>query len=254
MEKLATDRPLLQSFWTQFKIAFTRPGSFFLSRPFGIVWTLYAGTYIAANVTGTITCNLESAAIAKAAIFFVTTATNVPLGCWKDVRFAQIYMANNVPVGNDSVVPKRAVQPCPPKVASPVEIGAVPALRGRLKGPALVFLARDAITIFGSFTLAPRIAELVPDRVAAGQQAKSTLSQLTVPALTQFVATPIHLLGLDLYHKQRGGYMFATRLEHIRPLLPSTIAIRCIRVLPAFGFGVIANTKLRNYFHSVAHG
>lgn len=251
---MATNRPLLQSLRTHFKIAFTRPGSFFLSRPFGIIWTLYAGTYIAANCTGTITSNLGSAAVAKAAIFLVTTATNVPLGLWKDVRFAQIFMSNNVPVENNAVAPKiTGVHSPTQKVASPVE-PAVPALRGRLKGPALVFLARDAITIFGSFTLAPRIAELIPDRVAAGQHAKSSLSQLTVPALTQLIATPIHLLGLDLYHKQRGGYVLATRLEQIRPLLPSTIAIRCIRVLPAYGFGVIANTKLRNYFHCVAHG
>lgn len=251
---MATKRPLFQTFWTHFKIAFTRPKSFFLSRPFGIVWTLYAGTYIAANATGTLTRDLGSDAVAKAAIFLVTTATNVPLGCWKDVRFAQTYMANYVPpVGNNSVVPKQAAQSCTPKAPSPVDMAA-PALRGRLKGPALIFLARDAVTIFGSFTLAPRVAELIPDSVAASQHAKSTLSQLTVPALSQIVATPIHLLGLDLYHKQRGGYMLATRLESIKPLLPSTIAIRCLRILPAYGFGVIANTKLRNYFHSAAHG
>jgi hypothetical protein len=74
--------------------------------------------------------------------------------------------------------------------------------------------------------------------------------QIFTPVLSQIVATPIHLLGLDLYtNPHDANSERASRLK--RSLVPTT-AMRCFRIIPAFGVGLVLNTGLRDYFHGKA--
>ena len=109
------------------------------------------------------------------------------------------------------------------------------------------FLFRDAITIFGAINVPPIVSAAVPDSTFANPMLKFAALQLSVPVLSQVVATPIHLLGLDMYsYPQDNSQMRISRIK--RNLGPTTL-VRCTRIIPAFGVGCIANTGLRSYLH-----
>lgn len=164
--------------------------------------------------------------------FASTTLVNVPLAVWKDVRFAQIFGATQIldkmPVTQQSL-----------------------SKQGSARAATAIFLLRDCVTIFGCFTLAPKLTAALPNDLAAYPHATPILTYLTVPVLTQLVATPLHLLGLDLYLRQH-AVPLSDRLVQSQRYLPSTTVVRCIRIVPAFGVGCLANMELRSWFHGKA--
>ncbi|GAP92254.1 putative enoyl- hydratase conserved site [Rosellinia necatrix] len=264
VEKTASGESLLRALWKHTVRAAARPRTFFFSRPFAIIWTLYAATYTVASCSDTLGRKYQIAA-ASATTFLATTAINVPLGIWKDIRFAQIFShlqpsPTTIPQSSRAAAAvATAIKPTvlanTPTASVPTPPPPPPVVRRMPRSVAAVFLARDAITLFGSITLAPRVAAGIPDALVANAHAKAAASQLTVPALTQLVATPVHLLGLDLYQRQGSGISLADRLAHTAGpgsgLAAATFA-RCLRILPAFGVGVLANQELRLLFHGAA--
>ncbi|OTB00468.1 hypothetical protein M426DRAFT_15411 [Hypoxylon sp. CI-4A] len=242
VEKVASHEPFLRTLWTHTKSAVTRPGSFVFSRPFGILWTLYAATFSVANASETIVKDWRPAAVGTVTLV-ATVLVNVPLGIWKDLRFAKIYggaEANKTPSLKSAAV----AQPATAKVAAPpVPVSRLP------KAPAAVFLLRDSLTLYGSFVLPQAVTNLVSGSTVASAHATALMVQLLVPASTQLVATPVHLLGLDMYNRPQKGLTLSDRFAHTKHYFGSATALRCMRVLPAFGFGVMANRDLRNYFH-----
>ncbi|WYZ36879.1 hypothetical protein EsH8_II_000385 [Colletotrichum jinshuiense] len=107
-----------------------RPRGFFLARPLGIAWTLYAATYVTANAATTMAEKYDGAAAVTTATFASTFLVNVPLGVWKDLRFAEIFGSG----------------------ASPKTAKAVTAPRKLPRAATATFLIRDAVTIFGSWS------------------------------------------------------------------------------------------------------
>ena len=69
--------------------------------------------------------------------------------------------------------------------------------------------------------------------------------------MVQFVATPIHLLGLDLYN--RTGISFKERLRHLGKIYTNSVALRMLRFLPAYGIGGVVNIELRKYLLKKNH-
>ncbi|RAQ48742.1 hypothetical protein AFGD_010783 [Aspergillus flavus] len=226
VERAASDRPLLQSLRSYTVAALKRPGAFVFSRPFGLVWTLYGATYAVANGTETITKEICPARVDP--ITFATTfIVNVPLGVWKDIRFAQLFGTHIQSSAKEALrVSSRIVS----------------------KAATATFLLRDGVTIFGSFTLASWCSSVIPDSLASQPSTKTIITQIAVPVLSQVVATPLHLLGLDLYNRQ-SGVTWSDRIATIRKHLPSATVIRCVRIIPAFGFGCLTNIGLREFFH-----
>jgi hypothetical protein len=86
-----------------------------------------------------------------------------------------------------------------------------------------------------------------PDDLAY-PQAKPIITQLTVPVLTQLVATPLHLFALDMYTRQY-TVPFLERVKYSQQYLPSSTLLRCVRIIPAFGIGYLANLELRSALH-----
>ncbi|KAI9933003.1 hypothetical protein MW887_009257 [Aspergillus wentii] len=178
-EKASSNKPLLRGLRAHAIAALRHPGRFVFSRPFGLVWTLYAATYAVANATDTVT--RETHPSSSASITFISTfAVNVPLGVWKDISFAQLFGNSPDPIAKTALRSTRAVS----------------------TAATATFLVRDAATIFGSFTLAPWCSELIPDSLTSHSHSKTVITQMVVPVLSQLVATPIHLIGLDLYNRQ----------------------------------------------------
>jgi hypothetical protein len=206
---------------------------FFGTKPFFIIWTLYAATYVTANTVETTARHLINKAdqlFVQAVTFLSTIAVNVPLGIWKDVQFVQLFGRPSTPVATQVEGAKR-----PP----PVQSGRFP------RTVASTFLIRDAITIFGAVNLPPIISSFLPEETFANPMLKIATIQLLVPAFSQIFATPIHLLGIDMYSHPNS----AARISRIRHNLKATTVVRCARIIPAFGVGLIANTGLRNHFH-----
>lgn len=227
MEKSSSNQPLVRGLRKHTFTALKHPARFAFQLPFGIIWALYGVTFTVANGTDTIGHELRAKAMGMIT-FLSTTLVNVPMGVWKDIRFAQIFGSNATTAGVTR----------PPLVQN----------RGVARAATAIFLLRDSVTIFGSFTLAPRLSAIIPDNLASHPHTKPIISQLTVPVLTQLVATPLHLLGLDLYMRQHQVPLLDRVIQSQRYLASSTV-VRCIRIIPAFGFGCLANMELRSFFH-----
>lgn len=64
-----------------------------------------------------------------------------------------------------------------------------------------LFFLRDIIAMASAFTLPPIIGKYIEEKWKMSEKASLRLAQMTCPVLVQLVATPIHLLGLDLYNR-----------------------------------------------------
>ncbi|KAJ5184821.1 hypothetical protein N7491_007309 [Penicillium cf. griseofulvum] len=237
VEQAAFKQPILRGLHRHALGALRQPGLFVFQRPFGIVWALYAATYSVANVTDTISRKFEIKA-AGTITFATTMIANVPLALWKDIRFAEEYGTGN---GPDAKTSKASI------------VSVLPQSKSLARTAAAIFLVRDGVTIFGSFTLAPWLSDAIPDGLAAHPHAKPIVTQLTVPVLTQLVATPLHLLALDMYTRQY-TMPFLERVKHSQQYLPSSTLLRCVRIIPAFGIGCLTNMELRSAFHATLSG
>jgi hypothetical protein len=74
----------------------------------------------------------------------------------------------------------------------------------------------------------------------------ASVAQFVTPAAIQFVSTPLHLLGLDLYnrpHAQMGGS--EGRVGQVVKNWAKSAFARIGRIIPAFGVGGVVNTKSR---------
>ncbi|KAL3439683.1 hypothetical protein BDV09DRAFT_191234 [Aspergillus tetrazonus] len=229
VESASYYKPVSQTLRSSTHHALAHPARFILSRAHGHVFALYAATYTVANGTETVTRQTHPS-LSDAITFACTFLVNVPLGVWKDIRFAQLFGASNQP-------------------NTPSSARAVPLPIIKQTGPitaAATLLLRDAVTIYGSFTLAQQCAESIPDSLASHPYSKTVFTQLVVPVLSQLVATPLHLLGLDLYNRQY-DVPWADRGKVVWRDLRAATAVRCARIVPAFGVGYLVNMGLRDF-------
>ncbi|KAL4807229.1 hypothetical protein BDV18DRAFT_159448 [Aspergillus unguis] len=220
----ASGKPLLSSLRTHTATTIKHPAVFLSSPAHAHVFALYAATYTVANTSETL-CK-DTFPAADAITFACTFAVNVPLGVWKDIRFAQFF-------GQTLPLKGRKGLPTP-----------IPKAHSGTRAAAATLLLRDAATIYGSFTLAQKCADYIPDSLAVSPSSKTVLTQLVVPVLSQIVATPLHLLGLDMYNRP---YKVAgrDRLKVVLRDLPSATVIRGVRIIPAFRVGCLVNLGLR---------
>lgn len=238
MEKASYHKPVLQGLRAHTKAALKHPASFLFSRPHGHVFALYAATYTVANTTETVTKQTHPS-LSDAITFACTFLVNVPLGVWKDIRFAHFFGTNPDATKPHIDASKGVTKPLP----IPKKTGSAAATT--------TLLVRDAITIYGSFTLAQQCANIIPDSLASHPYSKTVFTQLLVPVVSQLFATPLHLLGLDLYNRQY-HVPIRDRAAVVMRDLPVATMIRGVRIIPAFGFGCLANMGLREAFHGLS--
>ncbi|EEB08669.1 hypothetical protein SJAG_03833 [Schizosaccharomyces japonicus yFS275] len=186
-----------------------RPVSFICSAPYALVFSLYFGTYIAANSLDTYeniktrnpVYKVETGGFVK---FSTVTATNSGLSILKDSFFTKFWGK-----GTPHALPGKCY-----------------ALYG----------LRDALTVACSFNLPPLIAPYLPGGLVT--------AQMLTPCAVQFVSTPLHLLSLDIYNRPENLNLTARMLE-VRKNLMKSIFARMLRILPAFGIGGVANRGIR---------
>ena len=192
-----------------------RPHTFLFVRPSAIMVLLYSSTYLMANITDTLssTAHDQPASTTTSGFtkFAAVSTVNMNLALYKDSQFTKMF----------GIISPR---PLPPA------------------SYALLAL-RDSLTIFASFNLPSKFAPMLPE-AAENHFSRLSIAQFITPALIQIVNTPLHLLGLDLYNRNRRTPI-RDRLRKVRLDWPATSLARMCRVLPAFGVGGVVNNIMR---------
>jgi len=96
-----------------------------------------------------------------------------------------------------------------------------------------------------AFTIPPIFGKWIEKNWGYSETTSLRIAQLTSPVVIQLVATPIHLLGLDLYN--RTGLSMEERLAYLKQIYTHSVILRMLRFLPAYGIGGIVNIELRKY-------
>ncbi|KAG5969953.1 hypothetical protein E4U55_001911 [Claviceps digitariae] len=227
MENASGRNSLLQSIQSSLRHLAKNPRAALFSRPCALILMLYGGTYLTANVLDTTTSALTnkpaSSVSSGASKFVASSAANVGLCMIKDRSYVRMFG----PVG---AVPR----PVPlPSYA--------------------LFTLRDCLTIFASFNIPPLLGPHIDARLS-GELSRHlsghTTAQFMAPAAVQFLSTPLHLLGLDMYNRPAGPgqnvLSWRNRLQLVRSNWLISSLARIGRIVPAFGVGGVVNMKVRH--------
>lgn len=156
----------------------------------------------------------------NSAKFIGVSLVNISLGIYKDAQLTKLFGG-----GMGKAVPRSSIA---------------------------LFIFRDCITIFGSFTLPSLAAEAMRKAVEEERKKKSAEVglQLGVPAFIQLFSTPLHLIGLDLYGRTGKEVTWASRVDVARRNYGISCGARICRIVPAFGIGGVANARMREWLSS----
>ncbi|OAA57057.1 hypothetical protein SPI_07438 [Niveomyces insectorum RCEF 264] len=232
MENASGANTLGASLRASLRLLLRAPHQLVLTKPFALIVMLYGGTYLTANAVDTAASTRRnqpaSTVTAGTAKFAASSAANIGLCIYKDQVFVRLF-------GPPGVAPR------------PVPLPAYG-----------LFALRDAMTIFASFIVPPRLGPYLQERVLSTDVQRlvtgATVAQFAAPALTQLVSTPVHLLGLDLYNRpwattaagDTGGvHTWSQRFALVSKNWLVSTAARVCRIVPAFGVGGVVNTKMR---------
>ncbi|GMF21408.1 unnamed protein product [Phytophthora fragariaefolia] len=186
------------------------PLRFVGKREFHLIFGLYTATYVTANVVDSV-CEYAEADN-QMPKFIGTTAVNMSLCIAKDRAFARMF---------------GVIAPAAFPLTS---IG--------------LFAVRDSMTCAASFNAPKVLAKKIEDNGVMDKATAGTFAQLVCPAAVQFVSTPLHLLGLDLYNNK--GHAVAKRVSFVQREYVKSVFARVGRIGPAFGIGGVGNTYFRN--------
>ena len=208
----------------------TNPIKTVKSPAFLLVWGVYAGTYSTANCLKTLvehqsykeearnSGNTSTAELGKIGIFLGTTFVNSGLAMLKDRTYAQLYGSNPT----ISIIPRWSYA---------------------------MWIARDLSVIGSSFILPDIVYPKLVDAYGLDEKTAKSFCQIALPVSAQFVASPLHYIGLDLYNRSLGSMSWRESMidrskSLYRGILPVTIA-RIARIAPGYGFAGVFNTQLR---------
>ncbi|KAJ4154084.1 hypothetical protein LMH87_010547 [Akanthomyces muscarius] len=228
MENASGSSPsILASLRRSFTSLLRHPLRTLASKPVGLVFLLYGGTYLTANTLDTASSTL-SASPARTTTsgpskFAASSLANVSLCVYKDQAFVKLFRAPG------ASAPRPVPLPC-----------------------FAIFALRDCLTIFASFNIPARLAPHLDAYTAQSMRVSGlTAAQFLAPAAVQLFSTPLHLLGLDLYNRPSTAAARMTWGDRWRAIrggwLPSCAA-RIGRIVPAFGVGGVVNYKVRQGF------
>ncbi|CAG8592911.1 6880_t:CDS:2 [Ambispora leptoticha] len=183
-----------------------KPHQFICSRQFYLVYMVYSSTYITVNKVDTLSNhhNVDN----QLPKFFGASIANMASCFYKDMHFTRMF----------GII---APRPLP-------------------KATYGFFATRDTTTMAASFNMPDVLGSNFYEKGwIADRERAMNLAQLVSPALIQFVSTPLHLLGLDLYNRQNAG--IGSRANLLMQKYSKTTLARIVRIAPAFGIGGVAN-------------
>jgi len=197
---------------------------------FLMMWGVYASTYCTANMLKTLIEHEEIVAkkqyknpapdkdLRKFESFALTTVVNSGTSLMKDSAYAKMFGTSNA--------------------------SNFPMATYGLWG------LRDCVVISSSFVFPEIMGKYLAERSNLNKKEAMSISQLVCPVVAQVFATPLQLLGLDMYNRPMTNTSVYSsvkdRLSFIKNNFYSVTSARVARIAPAFGIGGIGNTYLRD--------
>jgi len=235
VESANGSKSLLKSGLDSIKGMVRHPVEYVKSPTFLLMWGVYAATYGTANSLKTITEHYESrnstttvdrpesnptmSDFSKMTVFVGTTFANSSSALMKDQAYAKMFGSNSAAL----TVPRLSYA---------------------------CWIARDFSVIGSSFILPDIVSGYVARTWGMEERSAKSVSQLALPVVTQFIAAPLHYLGLDLYNRNlnekswKDAVIDRSRTVY-RGFVPVVIA-RIARIIPGYSIGGVLNTNLRD--------
>lgn len=118
-----------------------------------------------------------------------------------------------------------------------------------------LWATRDCMVVGSSFILPDIVSSLLIQTQPSLNSSKAmTISQILCPIITQFVAGPLHLMGLDYYnrplHHLSPWQATLERARILREGFTSVVSARIARIVPGYVIGGIGNTRLRQQWQN----
>ncbi|KAI9101032.1 hypothetical protein DFS34DRAFT_578360 [Phlyctochytrium arcticum] len=206
--------PLAQGLVSGVKHLMTRPLHFVRQPACTFMFAVYGGTYITANWIQSI-CDHEGWDWFYPK-FVGTSIANVGLCVAKDICFTRWFGS-----GSPKPVPWSSYG---------------------------LYTTRDCMTIFASFNLPPVLSAKLSQNFGFEPRRADVIAQLLTPCAVQFLSTPLHLLGMDLYNRPTASA--SERGSFIRREYAKSTSARIGRIFAAFGIGGVANQAFRREGHA----
>ena len=163
------------------------PIQYLKSPTFLLMWGVYAATYSTANSLKTYSEHQEYSEArrrtpdqlgrvsntGKLGVFLGTTMVNSGCSLLKDQAYARMFGTNSV----TTVMPRMTYA---------------------------LWMTRDLSVVGSSFILPDLVSSKLVDDYDMDRRTALSLSQLGLPIATQFIAGPLHFMGLDLYNRNLG--------------------------------------------------
>jgi hypothetical protein len=240
VQRSAGSHTMLRSGWESIQFMARNPAEYLKSPTFLFMWAVYAATYSTANSLKTIAehrtyafdrdkeqqrrtskvCDVrDPGTMGKAVIFLGTSFVNSGTALMKDRAYAKMF---------GSATPATTI----PRMSY------------------ALWLTRDFMVIGSSFILPDLVsAHLEADRGMERKDAQR-LAQIGLPVATQFIAGPLHYLGLDLYNRNLSHkswrYAMFDRGCSLAKAFGSIVTARIARIVPGYSIGGVLNTQSRD--------
>ena len=196
------------------------------------MWGVYAATYSTANCLKTLAehkehsktrhnAGINGAGVGRMEIFLGTTFVNTSASLLKDRAYARMFGTSSV----STVVPRMSYA---------------------------LWIARDFSVIGSSFILPDLVSGHLVEKYEIDPKVAQSCSQLTLPVVTQFIAGPLHFLGLDLYNRNLSAKAWSEAVVDrskslCRGFFPVVVA-RIARIAPGYSVGGVLNTRFRSAY------
>lgn len=195
-----------------FKALFKAPISTFLAHDNRALFIVYGSTYIT-KYSADAACDYYNVP-SMWPVLGATTVVNTVLGIVKDRYLAQMF-GSGVPN-----FPKSSYG---------------------------LFTLRDMIIVGVSFMVPPKVSPHIKEQFPSlSKDTCDVIAQIGCPGMAQIFATPIHVMGLDLYN--RPNVPWGTRVSDVLRKSRSPLAVRMVRQIYVFGVGAVAIKKTTAFF------
>jgi hypothetical protein len=220
------------------------PINYLKSPTFLFMWAAYASTYSTANSLKTIVehreyaqatqqeekrrkgaaafpkaTNENNAMYGKMTIFLGTTFVNSGTSLLKDRKYAQMFGSASVKTN-------------------------IPRITYAL------WISRDFMVVGSSFILPDILSCRLAEEFGMDKNDALRISQLALPVATQFVAGPLHFLGIDFYNRnlltKTWMEAFVDRTRSLAKGFVPLVSARIARIIPGYGVGGVLNTHFRD--------
>jgi hypothetical protein len=240
----AGSHTLMQSGIESIKGMVRNPVQYLKSPTFLFMWAVYASTYSTANSLKTIVEHKEYASamrkeegdrrtskgassnnsnsLGKVGIFLGTTFVNSSASLIKDRAYARMF-------GNASVSTS------------------IPRMTYAL------WMSRDLLVVGSSFILPDLVSGRIAEQYDMDEKDAHRIAQFALPVAAQFIAGPLHYMGLDLYNRRLADTTswreaIVDRSKSLYRGFVPVVSARIARIAPGYGIGGVLNTQFRDSY------